>query len=209
MLSLLLVAGRVTSRYRGGNRGGDDDDDRAGDDSLQGACTNRVAGGAGNDLLLLSDESLGWGGDGDDTLIASGEARAYGRAGDDWLTEDFINFTGAPTDIFVTMTGGGGADSFTISDASANEIMPTSRTIITDFDPAQDRLAFEVPEEAEFSQSDVRVTSAFDPAGNFTLVTVSQALADGSQVPLRLIQPNGITSFAHADLRLTLEPLEN
>ena len=180
-----------------------------GDDSLKGSDNAAVFGGLGEDKLLAEDEAAAYGGAGDDTLIASGEARAYGRAGDDWLTEDFINFTGAPTDIFVTMTGGAGADSFTISDASANEMMPTSRTIITDFDPAQDRLAFEVAEHAEFSQSDVRVTSAFDAAGNFTLVTVSQALADGSQVPLRLIQPNGITSFAHADLRLTLEPLEN
>jgi hypothetical protein len=70
-------------------------------------------------------------------------------------------------------------------------------------------LAFEVPVNAEFSQFDLRVTTAFDVAGNFTLVTVNQALADGSQVPLTLIQLNGITSFAPADLRLTQEPLEN
>ncbi|WP_430464619.1 calcium-binding protein [Tabrizicola sp.] len=174
--------------------------------ATQGSAANA---GAGDDFGVATDRSVLYGGDGNDRLEVGSASTIYGGAGDDRLTVGFSNYTGAPSDIFVTMSGGAGADSFTISDGSPNEVTPTSRTIITDFDPAQDRLIFESPVEAEFSQSDLRVTSAFDAAGNFTLVTVSQALADGTEVPITLIQLNGITSFAPSDLRLTLEPLED
>ena len=174
--------------------------------ATQGSVANA---GVGDDFGVATDRSQLYGGDGNDRLEVGGASTIYGGAGDDRLTVDFTNFTGAPTDHFVTMESGTGADRMTIGDGSTNETIPASRTIITDFDPAQDQLKFEVPVNAEFSQFDLRVTSAFDAAGNFTLVTVNQALADGTQVPLTLIQLNGITSFAPADLRLTQEPLEN
>jgi Ca2+-binding RTX toxin-like protein len=180
-----------------------------GNDVVYATQGSQANAGVGDDFGVATDRSQLYGGDGNDRLEVGGASTIYGGAGDDSLTVDFTNFTGAPTDHFVTMESGTGADRMTISDGSTNETIPASRTIITDFDPTQDQLTFEVPVDAEFSQLDLRVTSAFDAAGNFTLVTVNQALADGTQVPLTLILLNGITSFAPADLRLMMEPLEN
>ncbi|MDZ8053280.1 MAG: phytase [Aulosira sp. ZfuVER01] len=107
---------------------------------------NNLFGEAGNDTLQVIEGSRQnlYGGSGDDTLISSGSNnRLYGGTGDDKLFSNSSDslFGGDGDDVLFAgdrgnnrLTGGNGADSFWIVNAS----LPTSQNIITDFTPGID-----------------------------------------------------------------------
>ncbi|BAY07980.1 phytase [Calothrix sp. NIES-2098] len=111
--------------------------------------SNNLFGEAGNDTLQVIEGSRQnlYGGSGDDTLISSGSNnRLYGGSGDDKLFSNSNDslFGGDGDDVLFAgdrgnnrLTGGNGADSFWIVNAS----LPTSQNIVTDFTPGIDAIA--------------------------------------------------------------------
>ncbi|BAZ40618.1 phytase [Calothrix sp. NIES-4101] len=108
--------------------------------------SNNLFGGAGNDTLQVIEGSRQYlyGGSGEDILISGGSNnRLYGGSGDDKLFSNSNDslFGGDGDDVLFAgdrgnnrLTGGNGADSFWIVNAS----LPTSKNIITDFTPGID-----------------------------------------------------------------------
>ncbi len=109
---------------------------------------NNLFGGAGADTLVVIEGSgqLQFGGSGNDTITSGGSNnRLYGGSGDDILnsnTKDSL-FGGDGDDVLFAgqggsnrLTGGAGADSFWIANAS----LPTSKNIVTDFTPGIDAI---------------------------------------------------------------------
>lgn len=175
--------------------GGPGDDTLAGgdgDDVLSGgAGAGLLIGGAGNDLLIggAQDDTL-FGGPGDDTLeggwgndvLVAGEGNdlLMGGAGDDTLFgftpdadgrdidgADFLN-GGDGDDVLVLgsgdiATGGAGSDTFVLGPW----IDPDDPAILTDFDPAEDRLSIAydaqgaVPEVTTSYDADARGLRVF------------------------------------------------
>ncbi|MBN8294122.1 hypothetical protein JI664_19280 [Rhodobacter sp. NTK016B] len=114
-----------------------------GDDWMEGRGDITLLGGQGNDTLVGNnlegdEEGLLSGGDGDDYLAAYGSIRAEGGEGDDILEGGY----GA------TLTGGEGADSFTVSALISDYDNPApidnGATIITDYDGSSETLTLNV-----------------------------------------------------------------
>ncbi|ERN42327.1 PAP2 superfamily/hemolysin-type calcium-binding repeat (2 copies) [Rubidibacter lacunae KORDI 51-2] len=104
----------------------------SGNDELIAGTGDRVFGGDGNDILDATAGGGGnrlYGGNGNDTLFVGSGDRALGGAGAD---EIFVTSGGGNT-----LSGGAGADIFSI----ANAEIPPEATTITDFNSGEDILA--------------------------------------------------------------------
>jgi len=121
----------------------------AGDDTITAGGLSTITGGAGDDSLTVRDNDGFY-----ETILSS----ADGGAGDDSLAFEYDNqtyFGGSSDpslDTDVALTGGAGADSFTVT--GVFEAVPVSDTsgsalfaTITDFDPSEDTLLIELSGE--------------------------------------------------------------
>ena len=146
--------------------GGDGDDDisgssgtrddhidaGAGDDTVRYVGDHStVLGGAGNDVLrnlgVTGDGLVVRGGDGDDTIAGCGTLD--GGAGDDVLVYDHGGVA--------TMTGGEGADIFGVT-GGVTTLSRDDAPVITDFDPAHDRILLNGVDGADLHDGLVRST---------------------------------------------------
>ncbi len=110
--------------------------------------SNSLFGSAGSDSLQVVEGSgqLLFGGSGNDTITSNGNNnRLYGGSGDDKLFSNVNDslFGGDGDDVLFAgnkggnrLTGGAGADSFWIANAS----LPASKNIVTDFTPGIDAI---------------------------------------------------------------------
>jgi hypothetical protein len=62
LLPLLLLACLFTMMDGGSDEAGGTSSSSDGEDRLEGTGDDRIAGGSGDDLLTLADQSTGWGG---------------------------------------------------------------------------------------------------------------------------------------------------
>ncbi|BAY09971.1 alkaline phosphatase family protein [Calothrix sp. NIES-2098] len=124
-------------------------DGGAGNDEItvvEAGSSNNLFGGAGSDTLQVVEGShqFLFGGSGNDTITSNGSNnRLYGGSGDDKLFSSVNDslFGGDGDDVLFAgsgggnrLTGGAGVDQFWIANAS----LPTSKNIVTDFNPGID-----------------------------------------------------------------------
>jgi hypothetical protein len=151
-----------------------------------------------------------FGGEGNDIIGASLEGVAYGGAGADEMRASFGQYYGGGGyENTSFLTGGDGDDRFVVSETSAEDPINTSLTVISDFNPAAERLSFEIQNSSEISPGSLSVTTALDAGGGSTTVTISAPAEGGGTEVLTRIRLLGVTSFAASDLRIEFEPLED
>ena len=150
--------------------------------------SDRLIGGAGNDTL--ETDGIGdtlFGDAGDDLIIARGTPGAnLGSSLDGGLGDDTII-----GDLNATITGGDGADSITIDSAFGSAESPA---VITDFDPAFDRLTIDT---TTLAQPPTTPTLTLQAAANGTDVEV---LVDG--MVFVVLQANSLSPALTASITI-------
>jgi Ca2+-binding RTX toxin-like protein len=135
------LLGTVGNDTIAGDTGNDRIFGRAGTDILAGGTGNdTLFGGRGNDTLL--------GGDGNDSLVGDRDNDVLnGGSGDDTIIGVSLSFTNFGANEIDTLTGGAGNDVFILGDSQktyyddgTGGLGFTDYALITDFNPAQDRI---------------------------------------------------------------------
>lgn len=149
------------------NTRGSEGYDGDGNDILTDYGENTLYGGHGDDRLTLHGGGTGFGGTGDDYIHVL-EGSADGGDGNDTIAASAAN---ALPDT-VILTGGAGADIFSVSPTSASIGLSSGGVTITDFAPGEDTIEILWGEAIQ----DIRITN---PTGSgTTLVQVDVAVYD-------------------------------